>query len=74
MSFGNGGGWPQRKPLYSTKREMLAILRVYKGWYDEGRSDREISMLIRQRYPQPENNNFRRPFQKGPKKVFGDDR
>lgn len=65
MSFGNFGNLytpPTRGPVWQTREDLLVVLAQYKKWYDEGRSDVEISALIKAKYVNPHNpqSQFRR--------------
>ena len=67
MSFGNFGDvnslyrQPPRGPVWQTREDLLMILDQYRQWYAEGRSDVEISALIRAKYTVPHNPQSRFP-------------
>jgi hypothetical protein len=56
--YGSGG----RGPVWQTLDDLLIVLAQYRKWYDEGRSDTEISALIKAKYVIPHNpqSQFRR--------------
>lgn len=67
MSFGNFGSLyrpPPRGPVWQTREDLLVVLDQYRQWYAEGRSDVEISALIRAKYTVPHNPNARFPRSK----------
>ena len=58
MSFGNFGNLynpPPRGPVWKTRDDLLFVLDQYRQWYAEGRSDVEISALIRAKFVIPHN-------------------
>jgi hypothetical protein len=38
---------PTGTPVWRTREELFAVLAKYRRWYEEGRSDTEISTRIR---------------------------
>jgi hypothetical protein len=51
-----------RRPVWQTLDELLTVVELYRKWYDDGRSDVEISALIKTKYVYPHNpqSQFRR--------------
>ena len=43
------------RPVWQTREELRFVLTLYRKWYDEGRSDVEISALIRAKFTEPHN-------------------
>ena len=64
MNFGNFGNLYQRPgyPVWQTRKDLLRVLDRMRQWYAEGRSDVEISALIRTHFIVPHNpqSQFRR--------------
>lgn len=59
------GDWRDNRPftpVAKTREDLWRVLDQYRKWYDEGLSDSEISLRIRQRYIIPNNpqSQFRR--------------
>ena len=54
---GYNPNWQPRpfNPVWKTREDLFRILDQYRKWYAEGRSDVEISALIRAKYTVPSN-------------------